>query len=260
MRAKPELSERACMQCGDIYKPTGTCQKYCPKCKADRKRECKLAYWHRKNPDAKPKKKRTDVCCICGGPFSGEYGGKPYCNKHWQRMYHNGTVEPKTRNRTCEYLVDGELLVVRTHNGETILADAEDHDRIAEHSWCISKTGYAVSNIRGKVVKMHRFILGFEQCEGKIVDHKNHNKLDNRKENLRICTAKENARNTSVSKNNKVGVLGVRKVKSGKYEARIVADRTEYSLGYFETLEQAAAARKTAEEKYHGEFASHRSI
>lgn len=78
-----------------------------------------------------------------------------------------------------------------------VLVDDDDYVKVANIRWHISSTGYVVW--RGKkdgkklTIRMHRLIT---QCpKGKVVDHINHNPLDNRKDNLRICTQGENARN-----------------------------------------------------------------
>ena len=89
----------------------------------------------------------------------------------------------------------------------------------------------------------------------KVVDHINHNKLDNRKINLRICNNKQNVRNSSSSKNNNLGVLGVGVRPSGRYRARIMVNRKEIALGTYDTLEEAKKAREKGEKKYFGDYA-----
>jgi hypothetical protein len=170
----------------------------------------------------------------------------------------NGTVEPKPRQNTCQFSIRGDVLEITTAKGETILADASDYDVISKHSWCVSSQGYAVANINGRVVKMNRYILGLENGDGRIVDHKNRKKLDNRRKNLRFATAKENARNCGAKKNNAIGAIGIRILQSGKYNASILVDRRRIHIGNFDTLEEAIEARRAAEDKYHGEFASHK--
>lgn len=162
-----------------------------------------------------------------------------------------------SKKNTNKFEIIGDVLKITTAKGQEILADAEEIEKLKRYSWCVSKQGYAVANINGKVVKINRYILGLDNCAGKIVDHINRNKLDNRKVNLRFCTPKDNARNISVSKNSKSQVLGVRKTKHGKYNVRIVADRKEHHIGNFDTIEDAIFARQMAELKYHGQFASH---
>ena len=200
------------------------------------------------------------VCVVCGEKFSAHIDGVPYCNKHYCRLKKYGSVEEHPRKSTNKFEIVGDVLKITTTKGQEILADVEEIEKLKRYSWCVSAQGYAVANIKGKVVKINRYILGLDNCAGKIVDHINRNKLDNRKVNLRYCTSKDNARNTSVSKSSKTQVLGVRKTKYGKYNVRIVADRKEHHIGNFETIEEAMLARQKAEIKYHGRFASHIEI
>jgi len=200
------------------------------------------------------------VCVVCGGKFSVHIDGEPYCNKHYCRIKKYGSPERHPRKSTNKFEIVGDVLKITTAKGFEILADAEELEKLKHYSWCVSAQGYAVANIKGRVVKMNRYILGLDNCVGKIVDHINKNKLDNRKTNLRFCSPKDNARNISVSKNSKSQVLGVRKTKYGKYNVRIVADRKEHHIGNFENIEDAIFARRKAEIKYHGKFASHQGV
>lgn len=197
-------------------------------------------------------------CCACGEQAECMVDGKPYCNRHYQSVRKYGTPNGKKRERTCRYEINGDVLTVITRKGDAILVDAADAETVMKYSWCVSKTGYAVANIRGKVTKMHRYIIGESECAGKVVDHKNGNTLDNRRKNLRVCSQSENARNVRVSRLNKVGHLGIRITKDGKFNVRIVANGIEHHIGNYDTLELAIEARKSAEDIYHGEFASHK--
>lgn len=236
----------------------GNTQQYCEKCKKIRKRERGQAYFYRKNPDAKPKEKCTEPCCICGASFASYFEKKPYCNKHWQSVYRYGTPFGKQREKTCKFIKEQDVLKIITKQGDIILADKQDAPLLTPHSWCVSKTGYAVARINKKTVRMHRLILGLAQGEESVVDHKNGNTLDNRRENIRVCNRSQNMRNVKTSKNNKCGHLGISKF-GEKYRVRIVADRVEHHIGYYETIGIAIEARHDAEDKYHGEFASHKN-
>ena len=200
-------------------------------------------------------KRENVVCCVCGDKFSSSFQGKPYCNKHYLRLYTHGTTDKLERKKTNTYEVKGGILEVTTAKGMLILADAKDYELICQHSWCISKTGYAVANINNRVVKMHRYILGLKDSK-EIIDHINGNPLDNRRCNLRICANSENSKNCGISKNNTSGVTGVQKIKkTGKYRARITVNRREIRLGHYDSFDEAVKARKQAEIKYFGEFA-----
>lgn len=88
------------------------------------------------------------------------------------------------------------------------------------------------------------------------VDHINRNKLDNRRENLRICSRLENVRNTGLRTNNSSGVIGVYyRERFKKWHASIRINGKAKSLGYYHDKKDAIAARKRAEIKYFGEFA-----
>ena len=125
-----------------------------------------------------------------------------------------------------------------------------------------AKDGYRRVGIKGKTYQEHRIIMML--CFGHIpenaeIDHINHVRDDNRLFNLRFVTGSENSRNKSVSSKNTTGVTGVYFSKARKkYRARISVNRKMIHLGAFETLEEAAEARRQADRKYkfnnnHGE-------
>lgn len=74
----------------------------------------------------------------------------------------------------------------------------EDYPTIAKHSWYY-RNGYALTEIKKKEVRMHRFILEVVDPEV-IVDHKNRNRLDNRRSNLRCFTPSQNSRNRETNR------------------------------------------------------------
>jgi hypothetical protein len=88
------------------------------------------------------------------------------------------------------------------------------------------------------------------------VDHINTNKLDNRRENLRVCTRQQNNCNTNKRSDNKSGFKGVCfEKRRQKFVARIRIDGKLKHLGYFATAAAAHEEYKIAAVKYHGEFA-----
>ena len=87
-------------------------------------------------------------------------------------------------------------------SGLFALVSDVDYDKASQYRWFLNSGGYAVRIIhyRGangnrttKTVYMHRFIM--EAPDNLVVDHKNHDRLDNRRTNLRICTVSENQLN-----------------------------------------------------------------
>lgn len=107
-----------------------------------------------------------------------------------------------------------------------------------------------VDRLKRRTIRLHRELM---QPPAELdVDHINGNGLDNRRENLRVCTTAENCRN-------RVGLGGYKGVrlfrKSGKWGARIVVDYRHIHLGCFATPEEAARAYDDAALKLHGPFA-----
>ena len=104
--------------------------------------------------------------------------------------------------------------------------------------------------------RLHRLIMNVTD-PNIFVDHINHNGLDNRKSNLRICTNQENIRNCKVPKNNKSGYKGIYWAKDkNKQTVQITLNNKTKYIGRYEKLEDAIAARKEATKKYYGEFAN----
>lgn len=146
-------------------------------------------------------------------------------------------------------------IIWSTNTNEEIYFDLEDADRILQHTWYINDQGYAITNIKGKNIKMHIF-LGYKNY-----DHHNQNKRDNRKKNLWACTQNENNRNVPKSKNNTSGFIGVYyENRRKKYVASICVNRQKMWLGYYENKNDAVIARLQAEAKYFGEFAPQRHL
>lgn len=128
-----------------------------------------------------------------------------------------------------------------TQNKIALISDV-DFQLINRYKWFFCK-GYAMRSINRwkKKILMHRLITNCPK--GLEVDHINHNSLDNRRENLRICTATENHRNTMKHKVNKTGFKGVNFRSDGKgFEAKIRFNGKKIHIGSFKKAEDAADA------------------
>lgn len=148
--------------------------------------------------------------------------------------------------------------------GQVAIIDNEDYERLSKHKWCArwdpdTKTYVALRNgpraeIPRRTIFMSREIMN--PPDGKVVDHKDHNTLDSRKSNLRVCSATQNARNRIVNPNTTSGWKGVSCDKrTNKFYARIRVDGSRMYLGSFEDPMQAARAYDKAAAKHHGQFA-----
>lgn len=129
-----------------------------------------------------------------------------------------------------------------------------------EYKWCAQLcTGFKyfrALRVKGRncLIYLHRFLTNCPK--GKMVDHINHNPLDNRMCNLRICTNAENLRNKKSYKNSSSKYKGVSWYKRGsKWAAQIRLNNKKKFLGYFTSEEEAARAYDKAAKEMHGEFA-----
>lgn len=142
-----------------------------------------------------------------------------------------------------------------TRSNQKFLMDLEDALLFVGVSISISSNGYLRITSDHWVGDryLHRYIL--KAKKGQSIDHINGNKLDNRKENLRICTHQQNMCNTKLSIKNKTGVKGVHwSEERQKWSAQIAVQNKTISLGRFISFDEAVKARLSAEQQFHGEF------
>lgn len=110
------------------------------------------------------------------------------------------------------------------------------------------KSGYYSGTLFGRYVKAHRvvfkMVFGYEPIQ---VDHIDGDTLNNRPENLRPADAVVNHRNVRRRRDNKSGITGVVWAKGKrKWRAEICVRGRNHFIGYYDTIGQAARARKGA--------------
>lgn len=134
-------------------------------------------------------------------------------------------------------------------NGRMAIVDDEDYEMLIKHRWSFCKTGYAM-----RATTMHREIMNGPM--GMSVDHINGNGLDNRKENLRICTHSQNRKNQKISTGYTSPYKGVSRLTgSKKWRTVIMVNYKSVHIGVFDDEEDAAYAYNKAALEYFGEFA-----
>lgn len=160
-------------------------------------------------------------------------------------------VRKRPPKNTYDLTGDFGIGYINNKNKAVFYFDLEDYDKIKGYTW-YSSHGYISTRERGnqKLLRLHRLVMNAPS--NKVVDHINHNPLDNRKENLRVCNQSDNTINRKSAKNY-TGVQGVRLMPSGKWETRLTYHGKVY-IKRFPTLEEAVSYRKQLEEKYFGEF------
>lgn len=166
-------------------------------------------------------------------------------------------MSKKPWKKRPHHVVDNMIIIELTQGKSTII-DKEDWEKVKDYRWYAKKIPrykdkyHAMSTIKKEdgtntTITLHRLIM--DAPENLQVDHVNHEPLDNRKENLRLCTSSENAANREKHRNNKSGYTGVVSV-AGGWVAQLTCAGERITMGPFETKEEAARAydRKKLEE------------
>ena len=108
----------------------------------------------------------------------------------------------------------------------------------------LDSNGYIRFRVQGKKYLGHRLAWLYMKGEfpSMLIDHKNHNKADNRWTNLREATPMSN------SQNRKKPCVDTH---HGKFRARLCSNYKEHHVGYFDTYEEAASAYYAAKQQHH---------
>jgi hypothetical protein len=116
-----------------------------------------------------------------------------------------------------EYRIEGNFIHIKLNRNYEAIIDREEYPKISAFKWSAYQSGgqttpYVLSNVKSEtgmtMIYLHRLILGAPK--GMCVDHINHNGLDNRRCNLRLCSHKENLENRSgANVNSSTGMRGV---------------------------------------------------
>ena len=150
-----------------------------------------------------------------------------------------------------EYLIQDDYAILitfsKTYGVFKSLIDIEDVEKIKNFYWRIrydrrNPKHYIETWVKGKRIHLHRFLLDLNNAynPNETVDHINGDSLDNRKNNLRICTKKENSQNRvnprKCNKNSISGIVGITWVKQHKRWR--ICQKGKY-IGQYKSLEKA---------------------
>lgn len=216
---------------------------------------------------------RAEDAILKNGTKEAQWLCECSCEKHTRKIIKNSNLKnnrsfscgclryeaAQKRRKTNEYIKLNDFYIGITTTNFFII-DIEDYKKVKKYCWHSDNLGYVITKINNKTISLHKFLLKTDTNE--IIDHINRKPWDNRKDNLRIVTFKENIWNMSISKNNTSGFIGVYFQKGfNKWCARIRIDKKVVHLGSYENKEEAIKARLKAEKEYFGEeFAPQRHL
>lgn len=189
------------------------------------------------------KKLYQEVTCACCGKVFKKL--KNSIQEGQNLFFCSRNCNYKFKGTKNEYVIDIEnnyaKIIVKSYLNkiETVFIDIEDIDKCKKYLWNIRTLNYVRND---EIGLLHRYIM---DCpDDKVVDHINHNPLDNRKSNLRICTMLQNNHNKKRQNDD----IGVYKMKNGKYIVRLFYKGKILNLGTYENKEYAIKIRKEYKE------------
>jgi hypothetical protein len=155
--------------------------------------------------------------------------------------------------------VEGDIAYVTLTRGFVAIIDAADVPLVEGFNWTAIEVSpgrmYALRRPQQETIYLHRLLMGLEYGDKRQVDHRDCDTMNNRRANLRIATAAENARNGKIQSNNTSGYIGVTQRSCGKWEAYVHVNRKRIYLGVHASKHEASRVRDVAARHHHGEFA-----
>jgi hypothetical protein len=215
---------------------------------------------------------KTYYCDVCNRKISKKIKMQGYvlCSKHMHQLRKYGKFLDsiqRTNNDLNDYKIDYKNNTAifnlynqkNVKNGEFII-DLEDIEKVKYRKWRMNHN-HVVTGLpaKGTTRDLSHIILDFkaENFTKGVIDHIDGNPLNNRKENLRICTQGENTLNKSFISNNTSGFIGISYNKDrDRYDPEIRINGKRCHLGYTKTLEEAVYKRYYAKTLLFGEFSN----
>lgn len=147
------------------------------------------------------------------------------------------------------------IAVFRQGERHDVFVDDDVFERLGDYRWCIQKNGYVARNIKGSPgakVYLHREIFDLQPDNPLVVDHRNHDKLDNQRTNLKVCTRLENNENKcAITKGGTSRHRGV-SWSSGKWRAQFQYRGTKWDRRFATESEAVAWVTALRAEVYGG--------
>lgn len=211
------------------------------------------------------------ICQECGKEYSVKSERDAKRSKHCSRICHNTaasrsshaitTARARARRAHVVQPVEPNIRHIAIGTKAVSTVDLEDFEYLDAMTWNLHTGGYAVRNQKGDGTRfMHRLIiersLNRRLNIHEWVDHKDHNKLNCRRTNLRLCNASTNGANMLRPGHNRSGYKGVSwSTQHRQWVAQTKINQQSVFIGLFHDPEQAALAYDAATVQLFGEFA-----
>lgn len=190
----------------------------------------------------------TKTCGVCAAPFQSYSPAARTCSR---ACFYASRRPPCGQER----MADGTVRIPLSQ-GLFAVIDGQDEDRVCIGKWTAARVGssdcfYAFRKVAGRIVLMHRLVMGSPDSE---VDHIDRDGLNNRRSNLRPCTTAQNAANRRKpisGKSSRFKGVSRRKEPGAKWRMSC-AHQVERE---FDTEEAAARAYDEAARRIYGPFA-----
>lgn len=131
------------------------------------------------------------------------------------------------------------------------LVSTEDYGVLSAFRWYRSSEGYARRSEGGRKVYMHRELLGLQPGDGLFGDHINGDRLDNRRENLRVVTRAQQQQNVPGQRGKSSEHRGVHWRKDiGRWNVQVRVNGTVHNLGVFDDEAEAAHVAAAFRERH----------
>jgi hypothetical protein len=101
-----------------------------------------------------------------------------------------------------------EYMTCELTKGQMFMFSKGDIETVQRYCWCYGR-GYAITFIGDKLHQFHNILLGFQPTQQETIDHIDCNRLNNKRENLRVASRRTQMINKTVQKNNNSGIRGV---------------------------------------------------
>ena len=145
---------------------------------------------------------------------------------------------------------------IKLTQGQFALVDDSDYNELSKYNWCALKDHNGNFSAITIPIRMSRLILGLKFGDPRQADHKDRNTLNNRQDNLRICSQQQNNMNQKSRSNSTSKYKGVSwDTASQKWRCQISINKKKKHLGYWNIEEVAALRYDMVAIREFGEFA-----